>query len=161
MRRAFTRLRRRASDARGGAAVEFALVAAPFLALLFAIIETAMVFYAGATMEAAVQDAARQVRIGQARTEAEFRQALCARIGPATDCGAIEVEVRPIDGFADAQGWSPGPGGFNPGQAGQIILASARHERRLIAPDLGLGLANRPGNRRLITAASAFRNEPF
>jgi Flp pilus assembly protein TadG len=158
MREVFTRLRR---DARGGAAVEFALVAAPFLALLFAIIETAMVFYAGATMEAAVQDAARQVRIGQARTEAEFREALCARVGPAADCASIELEVRPIDGFTDAEGWAPGPAVFDPGQAGQIILASARHERRLIAPDLGLGLANRPGNRRLIASAAAFRNEPF
>ncbi len=158
MREGVMTLRR---DARGGAAVEFALVAVPFLALLFAIIETATVFYAGAMMEAAVQDAARQVRVGQARTEAEFREALCARIGPAADCAQIEIEVRPINGFTDAEGWTPGPAGFDPGQAGQIILASARHERRLMAPDLGLGLANRPGNRRLIAAASAFRNEPF
>ena len=34
---------------KGAAAVEFALVAIPFLALTFAIIETALVFFAGQT----------------------------------------------------------------------------------------------------------------
>ena len=34
----------------GTAAVEFALVAVPFLALLFAILETALVFFTGQTM---------------------------------------------------------------------------------------------------------------
>src|SRR5712692_11686541 len=35
----------------GAAAVEFALVAAPFLALVFAIMETAVVFFAGQALE--------------------------------------------------------------------------------------------------------------
>ena len=43
----------------GAAAVEFALVATPFLALLFAIIESAMVFFAGQSLEAATASAAR------------------------------------------------------------------------------------------------------
>ena len=37
----------------GVAAVEFALVAAPFLALIFAILETALVFFAGQALETA------------------------------------------------------------------------------------------------------------
>ena len=49
------RLARRFARAQdGAAAVEFALVAAPFLALIFAILETALVFFAGQTLEAAV-----------------------------------------------------------------------------------------------------------
>ena len=40
----------------GAAAVEFALVALPFLALTFAILETALVFFAGQTLEAAVAE---------------------------------------------------------------------------------------------------------
>ena len=35
----------------GAAAVEFALVAAPFLAMVFAIMETAIVFFAGQALE--------------------------------------------------------------------------------------------------------------
>ena len=54
-----TRVARRfARQQDGAAAVEFALVAVPFLALMFAILETALVFFAGQTLEAAVTDAA-------------------------------------------------------------------------------------------------------
>ena len=37
----------------GATAVEFAMVAAPFLAMMFAIIETALVFFAGQALETA------------------------------------------------------------------------------------------------------------
>src|SRR6185437_3168694 len=41
------------------AAIEFGFVALPFLALLFAILETALVFFANQTLEAAVANAGR------------------------------------------------------------------------------------------------------
>jgi Flp pilus assembly protein TadG len=50
----------------GSAAVEFALVATPFFALLFAIIETALVFFADQALDTAVQSTARLLRTGQA-----------------------------------------------------------------------------------------------
>ena len=40
----------------GATAIEFGMVAAPFFALLFAILETVFVFYAGQTLENAVGD---------------------------------------------------------------------------------------------------------
>ena len=52
----------------GSAAVEFALVAAPFLALTFAILETALVFFASQTLEAAASEAGRLIMTGQAQT---------------------------------------------------------------------------------------------
>ena len=54
----------------GAAAVEFALVAAPFLALVFAIMETAIVFFAGQALETAVADTSRLIMTGQAQTKA-------------------------------------------------------------------------------------------
>ena len=67
----------------GAAAVEFALVAAPFLALVFAIMETAMVFFAGQALETAAADSARLIMTGQAQTQgfdqAKFKQEVCAR----------------------------------------------------------------------------------
>src|ERR1700687_1379750 len=53
----------------GAAAVEFALVAAPFLALLFAIMETALVFFAGQYLETVVTDTSRLIMTGQAQTQ--------------------------------------------------------------------------------------------
>ena len=52
----------------GAAAVEFGLVAVPFLGLTFAILETALVFFAGQTLETAVADSARLIMTGQAQT---------------------------------------------------------------------------------------------
>ena len=51
----------------GAAAVEFALVAAPFLALIFAILETALVFFAGQALETAVANSSRLIMTGQAQ----------------------------------------------------------------------------------------------
>ena len=53
----------------GAAAVEFGIVVAPFLALLFAIIETAVVFFAGQALETAVADSSRLILTGQAQTQ--------------------------------------------------------------------------------------------
>src|ERR1700674_1936102 len=63
-RRIFRRFRR---NRRGSAAVEFALVAPVFFALLFAIIETGIMFFANQVLESITQNAARQVPTGQAQ----------------------------------------------------------------------------------------------
>ena len=47
-------MRRLVRQQDGAAAVEFALVAAPFLALVFAIMETAVIFFSGQALETAV-----------------------------------------------------------------------------------------------------------
>ena len=65
---------------------------APFLAVLFAIMETAMVFFAGQTLETAVADSSRLILTGQAQTgrltQAAFKEAVCARIYGLFDCEA-------------------------------------------------------------------------
>src|ERR1700677_3992169 len=62
--------RRCRDNGRGSAAVEFALVAPVFFALLFAIVETAIMFFAGQVLETVTQESARQVLTGQAQTAA-------------------------------------------------------------------------------------------
>src|SRR5436190_18846955 len=83
----------------GAAAVEFALVAAPFLALMFAIMETALVFFAGQTLETAVADSARLILTGQAQTQsftaAQFKNAVCGKVGGLFDCqGGLQIDVH-------------------------------------------------------------------
>src|ERR1700749_4204047 len=54
---------------RGGAtAVEFALVAAPFIALLVAILQTALVFFAARVLDEVTEEASRYIMTGQAQT---------------------------------------------------------------------------------------------
>jgi Flp pilus assembly pilin Flp len=58
-------LRRFGRNRKGAAAVEFALVAPIFFAVLFAIIELALVFFASQILETVTQDSARLVMTGQ------------------------------------------------------------------------------------------------
>ena len=53
----------------GATAVEFALVALPFLAILFAIIELALNFWVTQVLENAVSDASRRIYTGQFQQE--------------------------------------------------------------------------------------------
>ena len=105
-------LRRFARRQDGAAAVEFAFIAVPFLALLFAILETALVFFAGQTLEAAVSDSARLVMTGQAQTgvspttgtvgfnKTDFKNAVCDRVYGLFDCQSkLYVDVRSYSDF--------------------------------------------------------------
>lgn len=58
-------LRRLRTDARGATALEFALVAAPFLFMIFAIIELALVFMVNVTLDNAVAIEGRKFMTGQ------------------------------------------------------------------------------------------------
>src|SRR3990172_7469707 len=89
----------------GAAAVEFALVAAPFLALLFAIMETAIIFFAGQALETAVADSARLIMTGQAQTQGfdqtKFKEQVCAKIYGLFNCNAgVYVDVKTFTNFS-------------------------------------------------------------
>src|SRR5262245_33836467 len=91
----------------GTAAVEFAIVAAPFLAMTFAIMETALVFFAGQTLETAVADSSRLIMTGQAQTQGfdqnQFKQAVCDRLHGLFSCGGVMVDVQQYTSFANAK----------------------------------------------------------
>src|SRR5512138_2217853 len=76
-------LRRFRRNRRGSAAIEFALVAPVFFALLFAIIETALMFFASQVLETIAQNSARMVLTGQAQTGAVTA---CQVSGVSTAC---------------------------------------------------------------------------
>jgi Flp pilus assembly protein TadG len=167
-------LRRLARREDGAAAVEFALVAAPFLALLFAIIETALIFFAGQTLETATADASRLILTGQAQTggfsQAQFKQSICSRIFGMFDCaGGILVDVRTAASFGstnlskpvDAQGNLNNNFMYQPGNAGDIVVVRVMYQWPVYVSMLGLTLSDMSGHKRLLMATAAFRNEPY
>lgn len=157
----------------GSAAVEFAFVLAPFLAVLFAIMETAMVFFAGQTLETAVADSSRLILTGQAQngglTQASFKEAVCARIYGLFDCDdGMTVDVQKYTAFADADLSRPvdedgkvKPGGYNPGGPCEIVVVRLVYEYPVYLSMMGFDLADMSGNKRLLVATSVFRNEPY
>src|ERR1700730_5027278 len=73
--------RRFGRNRKGSAAVEFALVAPAFIALLFAILETGIMFFAGQYLQTITQDGARIIMTGQAQnagdTQTAFHKYIC------------------------------------------------------------------------------------
>ena len=92
------RLRRFGHNSSGSAAVEFAMIAPVFFALIFAIMETGMVFLAGQVLETGVQDAARSVyTCSAAATAVDFKTSICARASALMDCTKLDIDVRSYD----------------------------------------------------------------
>lgn len=158
----------------GSAAVEFALVAAPFLALMFAIIETALVFFSGQALETAVADSARLIMTGQAQTQGfdkgAFKNAVCGKIYGLFDCqNGVYVDVKKYTSFAsismskpvDKDGNFVDDFGFDPGGPGCIVVVRLFYQWPVYVSLLGLNLADMAGSKRLLIATSAFRNEPY
>jgi Flp pilus assembly protein TadG len=167
-------LRRLLRKQDGAAAVEFGLVAAPFLALLFAIIETAVVFFAGQALETATTDSARLIMTGQAQTQgfdqAKFKQAVCSKIYGLFNCNSgVQVDVRTYSSFSsvnlskpiDANGNLINDFTYQPGGPGDIVVVRLIYQWPVYVSLLGLNLADMSGGKRLIIGTSAFRNEPY
>jgi len=169
------RLRAFRQDTRGATAVEFALLAIPFFLLLFAILETFLFLFANQTVSTATQAASRLIRTGQAQalsyTDVEFRDAICRAMAGILNCEAhLRVDVRIVDTFADVDlappmdeegNLDPEDFAYDDGVAGDIVVVRAYYEWPLNTDILGIGLGNLGNGSRLITAATAFRNEPF
>jgi Flp pilus assembly protein TadG len=158
----------------GAAAVEFALVAAPFLALLFAIMETAFVFFASQTLEATVADASRLILTGQAQTngysQADFKTAVCARVYGLFDCAnGMSVDVQSYTSFSSVNHTAPVTNGvFDTTQMkyslcgpGTIQVVTLYYQWPIYVSMFSNNLANLNGNKRLLIATAVFRNEPY
>jgi Flp pilus assembly protein TadG len=167
---AIRKMRRLVRKEDGSAAVEFGMVAAPFLLLVFAIMETAIVFFAGQALETAVADSARLIMTGQAQTQgfnqAAFKNAVCAKIYGLFNCASgLYVDVKTYTSFSgvdlsmpvDASGNFQNNQTYNPGGPGSIVVVRLFYQWPIYVSLL----QNMSGNKRLLVATSAFRNEPY
>jgi Flp pilus assembly protein TadG len=170
VRKALRRFRR---NRRGSAAVEFALVAPVFFALLFAIIETAMVFFAGQVLETITENSARMIMTGQAQaaayTATQFKTYVCGQIPALFACNNVYVDVQSYPAFTgvtinnqiDAANNFINNMQYSPGKAGDIVVVRLFYQWPLFVTGLGYNIANLAGSQRLLIATAAFRNEPF
>lgn len=159
----------------GAAAIEFALVAIPFLALIFAILETALVFWAGQTLETAATDSARLIMTGQAQmagySQSDFKNAVCGRIYGLFDCsGGLSVDVKSYTSFSAVNPTppisngklDPTKTGYDPGNVGSIVSVTLYYQWPIYVPMLDkLTTAGLAGGTRLLVATAVFRNEPY
>jgi Flp pilus assembly protein TadG len=180
-----TALRRFRGNRRGSAAVEFALVAPIFFALLFAIIETALMFFAGQVLETITQNSARVVLTGQAQsgsvtacavsgvsapcTQTTFKTYVCSQIPALFDCNSVYVDVTSFSSFSavtlpshiNGSGNFDTSMGYSAGSAGDIVVVRLFYQWPLFVTGLGYNISNLTGSKRLLVATAAFKNEPY
>ena len=92
----------------GSTAIEFSLLALPFAALVFAILESCISFAGQQVMANITDDIARQLRTGQLRPadvdQTKLETMICDRLKiiVATGCPGLEVDLQQFDTFAEA-----------------------------------------------------------
>lgn len=172
----------------GAAAVEFGFVALPFLMLMWAIIETGLMFWTNQVLEESLTQASRSLLTGESRSlytsksaaanASAFRDKVCERAAlKLIDCTKLAVDVRAYDNFAAANTGTAGSnplagGGLNTGSfsytqpgSNQIVVVRAVLDYKLfLTAWASAELANIGGKgsgRRGLVASVAFRAEPF
>ena len=178
-------LRRFRRSRAGSAAVEFALIAPVFFALLFAIIEVATMFFASQVLETITQDSARILMTGQAQTGGSctdpasgslapctpgtFHTYVCNQIPALFTCANLYVDVESYSSFSNVIINSQITGGnftsanmqYQPGGPGDTVVVRMFYQWPLFVTGLGFNISNLSGNKRLLVATAAFQNEPY
>ena len=169
----------------GASALEFAIVAGPFLALVFGIIAVALVFVANMTLENAVEQGARLIRTGAAQSQgfdaAKFKTEVCKYLTGPLSCAGLELDVRTCSNFGGCPLTDPLDSSGNlksglslsyaPGVGGDIVVVRAFYEWDLLAKlpvmpvaknkSIDTRLSNMANGNRVLIATAVFRNEPF
>jgi len=183
--RALLLARRLRGDERGFTAVEFAIVALPFLLLLIGLMSVSLYFFTNFTMESAVQSAARAIRTGQmqqgqgaytglstnADRKTAFKAAMCSKAPTFLDCanravvlvqssttfGGITEPVCATNGTMVNQTTAA----FDPGAASSVVLVTVCYAWQFGGKLPLFKLSNMQDGSMLMQASAAFRTEPY
>jgi len=165
-------LRRFWREKSAATAVEFAILAFPFLLLLFAILESCVAFAAQELLTNATDDVARQFRTGQLRggvvNEQIVRDLLCDRMSVLfpSDCPGLRVDLQSFQTFEEAAEVFEGPVLpstylFDPGDAGDKNVLRVFYFWPVFTNIMHESMANLPGGKMLLFATQTWQNEPF
>lgn len=162
----------RAED--GATAVEFALVAAPFFALIVAILDLVVLFFAESELETATEQAARLVLTGQissSTTQAQFQQQVCGFLPAMFTCSSVMVDLQTISSYSgantstptltyNAQGQVTNSWQYQIGSPGSIEVMRVMYQWPVFPGPLHLNFANLSNGNFLMMGTAVFRNEP-
>lgn len=130
-------LRSLSKDRKGSAAIEFAILALPFFVVIFAIAEIAVMYFVDSGLDAALNKAVRQVRVGVAKNgnwdAKKFKEVVCDNLSFSFGCSTkLKVRATVITNMASITKIDPITGGslavaedFNLGQSGSYVLIQA------------------------------------
>ncbi len=168
-------LKRFIKNKRGSVAIEFSMLALPFTALVFAIIESGLSFTAYQVMANSVEDLARDLRTGVLKkadaTPAVVRARICddMKILVTASCpelyidlksyatyGAVPTTIPYASGDLNTAGFAIAPG--DPNTINQLRVF---YKWPIYTNYIALKLAELPGGKTLLFSTLTWRNEFF
>jgi Flp pilus assembly protein TadG len=159
-RRFLSRFRR---NENGGAAVEFALVAMPFIGLVVAIIELGIFFFASRHFEDGVFNASRQVmtqRLPPASICSAFRTEISNQLSGWLNPNNVVLSVSTGTNFGAGTAVNLGGGGCSFGTPGQVVTVTATYPYPFVGFRIALG-GTLWGAGTNLSVSTAFRVEPL
>jgi Flp pilus assembly protein TadG len=172
--RAVAFFRRLLNDDSGVSIIQFAIVAPAFIALMIAIIQTALVYLAQGGLETAAEQSGRLLMTGQAQTAkltaVQFKNAACNYLPPFMNCSNLQVDVRSQMSLSGADTGSSSLYDSNnaltlqydPGTQGAIVVVRLLYSWPTVPGPFGFTLANQTGsNIRLLMATSVLKTEYY
>jgi Flp pilus assembly protein TadG len=161
---------------KASAAVEFGLIAAPFFALLIALFQTAIVFFAGRVLDVTTADASRYILTGQAQnasyTQAQFATYVCNNTFALFNCNNFMINVNTYSSFSTAVTTAPtltynskgqvtNTWSYSPGGPTDIVVVQVMYQWPIVLGPLGFNLSTLSNGDRLLMSTAVFRNEPY
>jgi len=174
----------------GTTAIEFAILGIPFVALLFGIVELAVLFFIQSTTQHALETVSREIRTGEFQStggsEDEFKDLICAAMTGVGHCDNLRVDVV-SSGTGKFKGLTlpvspeaPPPNEteeekearealpptllastYTNTSGGDVVIVRVQYMHQLAVPSALTKLSNSSGNTHVISVTTAFKNEPF
>jgi Flp pilus assembly protein TadG len=157
----------------GTTAIEFSLMAIPYIMLTLGIIELSLMYASASLLEGATGSAARLVRTGQIQQaggdpEQMFRDAVCNYATVLIHCNDIKIEVLQMNSYADYESMAPqydedgnlDPQGFSPGGSNDRVLIRVAYRYQMLTPFVGPLLSGADGGT-LFMSTIVLQTEPY
>jgi Flp pilus assembly protein TadG len=173
--RRFARSVRRLGAAQEGAsAVEFALIAPAFVALLIAIFQVAVFLFAQQALQNAASEAGRTLMTGSAAndTQAQFKTSICNNYLPTVifKCSSLAVFVQSgtnvstaLPALYNGNGQQITTFPYSPGQPGDTVVVQLAYPLPVVTAPLAFLISspNMPKGTAEIMGVTVFRVEPY
>jgi Flp pilus assembly protein TadG len=173
---AFKRARHIARDRRGSTMIEFAAVAAPFIALILANLLTSLALFSQQLLDTAADKMSRRLMTGQEQragtSQSAFKTKVCAELPEFMPCSRVMVNVQKATDYDSADTSAPtitfDSGGdvtnswkYEPGLPGDIVVMQVYYRWPALGGPLGFSVGNLPNGERLLISTAIFKTEKY
>ena len=159
----------------GATAVEFALIAPAFLAVIFAILQTTLFLFAQQTLQNAAVQAGRMFMTGSAQTsgltQTAFNNDVCPMVSALFTCSKLQINVAAYSSFSSASTAAPSlynssgqlqtTGSYSTGSPGTIMVVQLAYPWPIIGLPIGSLFPNTGYGTTEMMGVTAFRVEPY